>query len=117
MAGMVRFSLRAALFGLTLAAVGLGMFAIGLSNSGKSPPGDAIFVNAFLVAFGGVLVGYGVSFPVKWPPHRMMFPLMGLFAAQACASSNWGELLVYAGMMAPIVGVSELARRKIFSQK
>ena len=38
---------------------------------------------AFLIAFGGIFIGYGLAFSLKYPPHQMIFAFVGMFAAQA----------------------------------
>jgi hypothetical protein len=59
-----------------------------------------MLVQAFLVAFGGTFVGYGLAFPFKYPPHRMMLAGIGMFAAQAWQSGSSFGLLVYISLMA-----------------
>ena len=69
------------------------------------------FRDALLVALGGTLLGFGLSFPLRWPPHRMVFSLLGMFATQAWFAGNSIGLLLFAGLSLPLVAVNEFMRR------
>jgi hypothetical protein len=100
MAGMPRFSLKDILRGITLASIGFGMLAVAFNSRVLAASKQQMLVQAFLVAFGGMLVGYGFAFPVKYPPHQMMLAMIGMFAAEAWQSGSSFGLLVYISLMA-----------------
>jgi hypothetical protein len=107
MMGMVRFGLKDVLRGMTLAALGFGMLAIAFNGAAQPTSKEISLTNAFLVAVGGMLVGYGLAFPFKWPPHQMVLALTGMFAAQAWQSGSIVGLLVYVGLL-PLLGLHYL---------
>jgi hypothetical protein len=96
---MLRFSLKDILRGTTLIAIGCGMLAI--ANHRATVPGakEVSLAQAFLVAFGGMLTGYGVAFPIKYPPYQMICAMLGMFAAQAWQSGSRFGLIVYIGLL------------------
>jgi hypothetical protein len=96
---MLRFGLKDMLRGMTLAAIGFGMLAIAFDGSFQTQSTDPSTGDAVLVAFGGMLVGYGFAFPIKWPPYQMVFGMIGTFAAQAWQSGNSFGLLFYVALM------------------
>jgi hypothetical protein len=100
MAGMPRFSLKDILRGITLASIGFGMLAVAFNGRILPTSKEHMLVQAFLVAFGGMLVGYGLAFPFKYPPHQMILAMIGMFAAQAWQSGSSFGLLVYISLMA-----------------
>jgi hypothetical protein len=99
MMGMLRFGLKDMLRGMTLAAIGFGMLAVAFHRTTPAIPKEISLSNAFLVAFGGTLVGYGFAFPFKWPPHQMLLAMLGMFAAQAWQTGNSFGLLLYLGLL------------------
>src|SRR5262245_37244655 len=100
MAGMVRFSLKDILRGLTLASIGFGMLAVGFRMDVQSTPKVLSLTEAFLVAFGGMFVGYGLAFPVKYPPQQMALAMVGMFAATSWRDGSSLGLLFYVGLTA-----------------
>ena len=100
MGGMLRFSLKDILRGITLASIGFGMLAIAFNVRLIPASKELMWSRAFLVAFGGMLVGYGFAFPFKYPPHQYIFAMMGMFAATSWQSGSSFGLLVYAGLSA-----------------
>ena len=101
---MTKFSMKDMLRGMTMAAVGLGMISIVLSSTSGPAPYEHEPWQMVLVSFGGMLVGYGLAFPIKWPPHQRMLGMIGMFAAQACfyAGGRIG-LIMYICMAAMIL--------------
>jgi hypothetical protein len=97
---MPQFSLKDILRGFTLASIGLGMLAVALNGRILPTSKEFMLVQAFLVAFGGMLVGYGLAFPFKYPPHQMMLAMIGMFAATSWQSGSSVGLLVYVCLMA-----------------
>jgi len=89
--------------GLTLAAIGFGMLAIVFNRSAPPDSKELKLLDAFLVAFGGMFVGYGFAFPIKWPPHQMVMAMIGMFAAQAWQSGHSFGLIIYVGLQAVLV--------------
>jgi hypothetical protein len=89
---MPRFSTKDALRGVTLASIGFGMLSAGF----KSQPDW--WAHAFLVAFGGMFVGYGFAFPFKYPPHQMILAMGGMFAAESWEPGGSIGLVVYIGL-------------------
>jgi hypothetical protein len=85
--------------GITVAAFGFGMIAIVL-NGTLQPPSRPTTLQTFLVTLGGVFIGYGFAFPFKWPPHRMVLAMTGMFAAQAWLTGTSFGLFVYVGLTA-----------------
>jgi hypothetical protein len=111
---MARFSMKDMLRGMTLVAVGLGMITIVLSSSSGSAPHEHKLWQMVLVTFGGILVGYGLAFPFKWPPHQMMLAMIGMFAAQACLYTGGRVgLLTYLCLAALLTVAQYLGRRWI----
>jgi hypothetical protein len=104
MAGMPRFSLKDILRGITLASIGFGMLAIAFRGDVQPAPGALPWWQVSLAAFGGMLVGYGLAFPFKYPPHQMIVAMLGMLAAMAWQSGNIFGFLAYAVMMAFITG-------------
>jgi hypothetical protein len=104
-AAMPRFSLKDVLRGMTLASIGFGMLAVAFNAQIPPTSKGQMFVQAFLVAFGGMLVGYGFAFPFKWPPHQMMLGMIGMFAAEAWQSGSSLGLIFYVCMTALLGGV------------
>ena len=100
MEGMPRFSLKDILRGITLASIGFGMLAVAFNGRILPTSRQHMFAQAFLVAFGGMFVGCGFAFPIKYPPHQMIFAMIGMFAAQAWESGSSFGLLVYISLMA-----------------
>lgn len=100
---MPRFSVKDMLRGLTLAAVGFGMLAIVFNRSTPPESKELKLLDAFLVGFGGMFVGYGFAFPFKWPPHQMAMAGIGMFAAQAWQSGHSFGLILYIGLQAVLV--------------
>lgn len=92
---MTRFTLKDILRGITLTAIGLGM--LGAASNGAG--GEKSTLRIFLITFGGVFIGYGLAFSVKWPPHRMMCAIIGMFAAQAWHSHSGMEKLSLIGIV------------------
>src|SRR5687767_3550445 len=101
---MLRYSLKDILRGITLASLGFGMPAIAWNSTIGAASRELMLVQTFLVAFGGMLVGYGLAFPFKWPPHQYVLAMMGMFAAQAWQSGSGVGLLVYVGLL-PLLGL------------
>jgi hypothetical protein len=96
---MLRFSLKDILRGLTLTSIGFGLLAAAFH--GMVPASQqASLVQALLVALGGMLIGYGLAFPTKYPPYQMMAAFVGMFAAEAWQSGNAFGILVYLGLTA-----------------
>ena len=106
---MPRFAVKDMLRGMTLAALGFGMIAIVL-NGTIQPPSRPTFLQTFLVTFGGMFIGYGFAFPFKWPPHRMVLAMTGMFAAQAWLTGTSFGLVVYVGLTA-VMAVYQYFRR------
>lgn len=106
---MRRFSLRELLVGMTVIAIGCGMLATGFRIDLHQASKELLLNRAFLIAFGGTAVGFGLSFPIKWPPHRMMCAMLGMFAAQAWDNRSGLIGLVLYGI---IVAVSFLSKPK-----
>jgi hypothetical protein len=97
---MPRFSLKAMLLGITAASIGFGMLAVAF-HGGVPPASERISLgHAFLVAFGGSLVGYGLAFPLRWPPHQMVLAAIGMFAAQGWESGSSFGLIFYVCVLA-----------------
>lgn len=93
---MPRFSLKELLLGMTAVAIGCGMLATGLRIDVRQASRELLSTRAFLIAFGGTALGFGLSFPIKWPPYRMLFAMMGMFGAQVLDSySSLIGLTVY----------------------
>jgi hypothetical protein len=116
---MPRFSLKDILRGTTLAALGLGMLAVAF-EANLRPTSKALKLQQdLLVAFGGMLVGYALAFPLKYPPHRMILAMIGMFAAQAWRSGSSLGLLVYLGLLASLgcLHLFQLRRAKRRNQK
>lgn len=84
MSGMTRFTLKDILRGITLTAIGLGM----LAAASKGNESETSLARAFLIAFGGMFIGYGFAFSIKWPPYQMICAMVGMFAAQAWYSGS-----------------------------
>lgn len=97
---MLRFSLKDILRGTTLIAIGCGMLAIASHGAVLASAEANSLPHAFLVAFGGLLIGYGVAFPLKWPPHQMISGLIGMIAAQAWQTGSRIGLIVFVGLLA-----------------
>jgi hypothetical protein len=113
MAGMVRFSLKSVFIGLTAAAIGMGMLALAFhetAGTGTAVAREVRLMDAFLVAFGGAFVGFGLSFPVIFPPYRSVMAILGMFAAQGWSSGSFIGLYLYAGLMAAFVIAKEIQR-------
>jgi hypothetical protein len=123
MAGMVRFSLKSVFIGLTSTAIGMAMLALAFhetADTGVAVPQEVQevrLVDAFLVAFGGAFVGFGLSFPVIFPPYRYWLAIMGMFAAQGWSSGSFMGLFLYAGLMAAFVVANEIQRRRAGAAK
>lgn len=112
MAGMPQFSLKSVLLGLTSAAIGMGMLALAFHETQQPTSKEAMLLHAFLVAFGGALVGFGVSFPLRFPPYRYVLAMMGMFAALAWEDSHsFVGLYCFAGMFGLLVSLNEVQRR------
>jgi hypothetical protein len=109
---MPRFSIKAVLRGITAASIGFAMLAI--TFRGATPPAsqDNSIGHAFLVAFGGALAGYGLAFPFSWPPHQMIFAMIGMFAAQSWQTGNVVGLVFFVGIMVLFSSVRAIASRK-----
>lgn len=106
---MTRFSLKDVLRGITLAAIGFGMLAAA-SNGILLPVSDEpSLARAFLIAFGGMMLGYGFAFWIKWPPSQMICAMMGLFAAQAWDSESGVGLMVYVAGIS-LMGIMPLGK-------
>jgi len=101
---MLRFGLKDMLRGMTLATVGFGMLAIARNETFQVEPKAVSLFDAFLVAFGGMLIGYGLAFPFKWPPHQMVLAMCGMFAAQAWQTGSSVGLLAYLCLL-PLLGL------------
>ena len=109
---MPRYSLKSALVGLTVAAIGFGMLGIAFQRGAPGVVREVSFGHAMTVAIGGAFVGLGLSFPVRWPVYRVMIaPMVGMFAAQAWESGNWVGLIVYVGLLGAWGVGSEVGRR------
>lgn len=65
-----------------------------------------------MIAFGGMFVGYGVATPVKYPPHKMMLAMTGMFAAQGWDSGSYFGLIVYVVLLIPMIIFNEFMRRR-----
>jgi hypothetical protein len=102
---MPRFSLKDVLIGVTAASIGFAMLAIAFHQPTRLPDQPISPGEAFLVAFGGVLAGFGLSFPIKWPPNRMICSMVGMFAAQAWQSGSSVGVITYVGLMALFAGI------------
>src|SRR4051812_10230910 len=100
MTSMTQFSLKDIFRGLTLASVGFGMLAIAFHSARRPISIETTLWQPFLVAFGGMLVGYGFAFLVKYPPHQMMLAAVGMFTAEAWQFGSNVGLLVYLGLTA-----------------
>ena len=96
---MPRFSTKDILRGITLASIGFGMLAVGFN---RQPEGWA---KDFLIAFGGMFVGYGFAFPFKHPPHQMILAMGGMFAANSWHLGSRFGLIVYVGLTALVACV------------
>lgn len=105
---MARFSLKDVLRGLTATSIGFAMLSIAFRKANPSASEEISLGQAFLVAFGGTLVGYGLAFPFKWPPHQMTFAMIGMFAAQAWQSGSRFGLIVFVCIMALVDGFRAL---------
>ena len=105
---MPRFSVKDILRGMTLASIGFGMLAVAFNAQIPPTSKGPMWVQAFLVAFGGMLVGYGLAFPFKWPPHQMILAMVGMFAAEAWQSGSSVGLIFYVCMTALLGGVRAL---------
>jgi hypothetical protein len=107
---MPRFSLKDILLGITAASIGFGMLAVAF-HGGVPAASEKISVGqAFLVAFGGALAGYGLAFPFKWPPHQMISAMVGMFAAQAWQTGSSFGLIFYVCVMALFGGVGAIRK-------
>ena len=95
MASMPRFSLKDILRGITLASIGFGILAVAFHHPFLPTSKGQMLAQAFLVGFGGMLVGYGFAFPFKYPPHQMILAMVGMFAAESWQTGSWVGLLVY----------------------
>lgn len=93
---------------MTLASIGFGMLAIAFNSQIPPTSKGPMFVQASLVAFGGMLVGYGFAFPFKWPPHQMILAMTGMFAAESWQSGSSFGLIFYVGLTALLGGVRAL---------
>jgi|SRR4051812_8860670 hypothetical protein len=100
MGTMPRFSLKDILRGITLASIGVGMLAVVFNEQSLPTSKQFLLLQALLVGFGGMLVGYGLAFPFKYPPHQMMFAMTGMFAAQGWQSGSSVGLVVYVSLTA-----------------
>src|SRR5689334_11948745 len=109
---MLRFSLKDILRGTTLIAIGCGMLAIANHRAGLAAVKEVSLGQAFLVAFGGMFIGYGVAFPIKYPPYQMICAMIGMFAAQAWESGRPFGLIVFIGLLA-VAGVPLLIAKFI----
>jgi hypothetical protein len=96
---MPRFSLKDILRGITLAALGFGMLAAAFNGVILPTSNEPSLARAFLVAFGGIFIGYGLAFPLKYPPYQMILAMVGMFAAQAWESGSSVGLFVYIGLL------------------
>jgi hypothetical protein len=95
---MPHFSLKALLRGMTWASLGFGMLALAFNRTVPPTTKESMLLQAFLVAFGGMLVGFGLSFPFRFPPHRYVLSMVGMFAAQSWQSGSAFGLLIYIGL-------------------
>lgn len=109
---MPRFSLKDILRGMTLASIGCAMLAIALRGYTWPTTQGWLLLRGFLIAFGGTFVGYGLAFPIKYPPHQMMFGMIGMFAATAWDSGSSVGLLVYLGAITIMGGARLIANRR-----
>lgn len=96
---MPRFTVKDMLRGLTLASVGFGMLALAFGQFAEPATKELKLLQAFLVGFGGMFIGYGFAFPVKWPPNRMVLAMTGVFAAQAWHTGTLFGLLLYLSLL------------------
>ena len=108
---MPRYSLKQILIGLTLFSVGFGMLAGGFRGIVQPASEEMKWLRALLIAGGGAAVGYGVATPVKFPPHKMVLGMAGMFAAQSWDSGSYFGLLVYAGLAVVVGTFNEWQRR------
>ena len=96
---MPRFSIKDMLWGTTVAAIGFGMLAIAQRGTNhasfNASPG-----HIFLIVFGGMFVGWGFSFPFRYPPHRYVMTMIGMFAAEGWFSGSSVGLFVFVGWLA-----------------
>jgi hypothetical protein len=105
---MFRFSLKDILRGLTLASIGLGMLAFAFREQTPPTAKEVKLLQTLLCAFGGMLVGYGLAFPFKWPPHQQMLAMTGMFAAMSWKSGRITGLVVYVGLTAALACVTAI---------
>lgn len=101
---MTRFSLKDILRGITLTAIGLAM----LVAASKDVSGETSLWRAFLIHIGGMFVGYGLAFSVKWPPYQYICAMIGMFAAQAWFSGSRVGLIFFVGVTF-LMGVASFA--------
>jgi hypothetical protein len=106
---MARFSLKDVLRGITLAAIGFGMLAAASNGVVLPVSNEPSLARAFLIACGGMMLGYGFAFWIKWPPYQMICAMIGMFAAQAWDSGNSIGLLAYIAAMA-LMGIIPLTK-------
>jgi hypothetical protein len=111
MGRMPRYSLKRILIGLTLFSIGFGMLAIGFRIV-RPPSQESQLLRTFLIAFGGMFVGYGVATPVRYPPHQMMLAMAGMFAAEGWDSGSYFGLIVYVVLLIPTMAFNEMQRRR-----
>jgi hypothetical protein len=109
---MPRFSLKDILRGITLASIGFGMLAVAFTTEHPPTSKGSMWVQEFLVTFGGMLVGYGFAFPFKWPPHQYILAMMGMFAATSWQSGSSFGLIVYVGLSALLCSTWAIANRR-----
>jgi len=107
---MLKFSLKDVFRGMTLASIGFGMLAVAFHGVAQPAPPGPMLLHEFLVGFGGVFVGYGFAFPVKYPPHQMIMALLGMFAAQAWESGSFFGPVVFVALLLLNGGLSMLGR-------
>jgi hypothetical protein len=97
---MPRFTIKDILRGITFASLGCGMLAIAFQHTFQPATKMSNLTQAFLVAFGGLFIGYGLAFPLKWPPYQMVMAMLGMFAAQGWQAGNIVGLIAFMGTMA-----------------
>src|SRR4030095_6948438 len=96
---MTRFTTKDVLRGMTLAAVGFGMLAIVLNDTLQTTSKELL--RASLIAFGGLLIGLGFGFPIKYPPSRFMLGMIGMFTASSWFEGSYVGLAISIILFAP----------------
>jgi hypothetical protein len=113
MIGMARFALKDLLRGITLVALGFGMLAVVLHGNPQPTSAGLRLWQQMLVGFGGMLIGYGIAFPISYPPHQMILAMTGVFAAQAWFAGTTVGLMVYLGLTATIAAAQYAGKKRL----